>query len=69
MVQIARKVVGDGAKVRAAFTHVGAPDEAGELRRMFESVIECVEVISGSLSPALAVHSGPGTVGVSFFPV
>ncbi len=69
MVQIARKSVGAGAKVRAAFTHVGAPEEAGELRRVFESVIECVEVVTGSLSPALAVHSGPGTVGVSFFAV
>jgi fatty acid-binding protein DegV len=29
---------------------------------------ECVEVIVTELSPALAVHSGPGTVGVSFFP-
>jgi DegV family protein with EDD domain len=69
IVQIAQKFVGEGAKVRAAFTHVGAPEEAGELRRKFESVIECVEVINNSLSPALAVHSGPGTVGVSFFPV
>jgi DegV family protein with EDD domain len=69
IVQIAQKFVGEGAKVRAAFTHVGAPEEAGELRRKFESAIECVEVITNSLSPALAVHSGPGTVGVSFFPV
>jgi len=69
IVQMAQKFVGEGAKVRAAFTHVGAPEEAGELRRKFESVIECVEVVTNSLSPALAVHSGPGTVGVSFFPV
>ena len=69
MVEIARKFVGEGAKVRAAFTHVGVPEEAGELRRKFESVIECVEVVTGSLSPALAVHSGPGTVGVSFFAI
>jgi fatty acid-binding protein DegV len=29
---------------------------------------ECIETIVAELSPALAVHSGPGTVGVSFFP-
>jgi DegV family protein with EDD domain len=69
MVEIARKFAGDGAKVHAAFTHVGAPEEAGELRRRFESVIECVEVLTGNFSPVLAVHSGPGTVGVSFFAV
>ena len=26
------------------------------------------EFLTSSLSPALAVHSAPGTVGVSFFP-
>jgi fatty acid-binding protein DegV len=33
------------------------------------AAFECVEVLVTQLSPALGVHTGPGCVGVNFFPV
>ncbi len=61
--------VGEGAKIKVAFTHVAAMDRLEELKDRVLRRFECVEVLVSPLAPALAVHSGPGTVGVHFFPV
>ena len=68
MVELMRQRVGEGARIKVAFTHVLAREQLEKLRAMVLDRFECVEVIVTELSPALAVHSGPGTVGVSFFP-
>lgn len=68
MVELMIQRVGEGARIKAAFTHVAALEQLGRLRELVLSRFECVEVLVSPLSPALAVHSGPGTVGVSFFP-
>jgi hypothetical protein len=39
------------------------------LRELVAAQFECVETITTWLSPALGVHSGPGTVGLHFYPV
>ena len=69
MVDLMCQKVGEGARIKVAFTHVAALDGIEKLREMVSARLECVEVLASELSPALAVHSGPGTVGVSFFPV
>ncbi len=68
MVELMQQRVGEGARIKVAFTHVLAQEQVEKLRSMVTDRFECVEVIVTELSPALAVHSGPGTVGVSFFP-
>jgi DegV family protein with EDD domain len=68
MVELMQERVGEGARIKVAFTHVIAQEQMEKLRAMVTDRFECVEVIVTELSPALAVHSGPGTVGVSFFP-
>jgi len=68
MVELMQQRVGDGARIKVAFTHVSALEQVERLREMVTARFECVETIVTELSPALAVHSGPGTVGVSFFP-
>lgn len=60
--------VGKRARIKVAFTHVAALDRMRQLQERVLERFECIEVIVTSLSPALAVHSGPGTVGVCFFP-
>lgn len=60
--------VGEGARIKVAFTHVAALEQLERLQALVTSRFECGETIVAELSPALAVHSGPGTVGVSFFP-
>jgi DegV family protein with EDD domain len=61
--------VGPSGRVKAAFVHAAAPQEAEKLRAMVEERLTCVEVLMAELSPALGVHTGPGTAGVCYFPV
>ncbi|MGD1993109.1 MAG: DegV family protein [Anaerolineae bacterium] len=68
MVDLIRQRVGEGGRIRVAFTHVAAEEQVALLRQQVCEHFECVEVWVSQLSPALAVHSGPGTVGVSFIP-
>lgn len=60
------KAVGLKQRARIALTHAAALPDAEALRAMLEEVIEPVEVLMCDLSPALTVHSGPGTVGVCY---
>lgn len=69
MVELMAQRVGAGASVKVAFTHVAALEGVRRLQEMVLPRFECVEVLTTQLSPALAVHSGPGTVGICFFPV
>ncbi len=69
MVELMQRRVGEGTRVKVAFTHVAALEQVEKLQELVAARFECAEVIVTELSPALAVHSGPGTVGVSFFPV
>ena len=67
MVDLMAEKVGEGARIRVAFTHVAAGERLEQLQTMVTERFDCLETIVTELSPALAVHSGPGTVGVSFF--
>lgn len=69
MVELACQRIGEGAHIKIAFTHVAAEEQLKQLRETFLQRFDCVEVLTSGLSPALAVHSGPGTVGVSLFPI
>lgn len=68
MVELMQQRVGEGSRIKVAFTHVAAQAQVEKLRALVMGRFECVETIVTELSPALAVHSGPGTVGVCFFP-
>lgn len=68
MVDLIAQRAGEGAPIKIAFTHCGARDQVEILKAQVLRRFDCVEVLTSSLSPALAVHSGPGTVGLSFFP-
>lgn len=55
--------------VKVAYVHAGALDEALKLKKIVEGKLNVVESLIAELSPALAVHTGPGTTGLCFFPV
>jgi DegV family protein with EDD domain len=61
--------VGRGRKIKIAYMHTAAREEAEKLRELIEPRLTCVETLFAELSPALGVHSGPGTVGVCYFPI
>lgn len=54
--------------IRAALMHVAAPDEVEVFRPLLEANYQVVEWLTAQLSPALGVHSGPGTVGIAIIP-
>jgi fatty acid-binding protein DegV len=68
IVALALNRVAEGTTVRAALMHVAAADEVEKLRPLVESRFDVVEWIVTQLSPALGVHSGPGTVGLAVIP-
>lgn len=69
MVELMQQRLGEGTRIKVAFTHVAALEQLEKLQELVAARFECVETIVTDLSPALVVHTGPGTVGVSFFPV
>jgi DegV family protein with EDD domain len=68
MLDIVREKVGQGGRIKIAFTHVAAMDQLEILKEEFNKHFQCVEVLVSALSPTLAVHSGPGTVGLAYLP-
>jgi len=61
--------VGKNARIKIAYMHAAAEEEAHKLKRLVEARFTCVESLVAELSPALGVHTGPGTAGVCYFPV
>jgi DegV family protein with EDD domain len=55
--------------IKIAVTHVAVPDQAELLLEMAKEAFDCRETLISELSPALGVHTGPGLVGVNYFPV
>lgn len=68
MAEKVAEAVGKG-KARVAYVHAGARQEVEKLRRMVSEKVQVVEELIAELSPALMVHTGPGTAGLCFFPV
>jgi DegV family protein with EDD domain len=68
MVDLVEDAVGKG-KIKIAYVHAGALDEVEKIKQLVDQRLDVVESFFAELSPALAVHTGPGTVGVCFFPV
>lgn len=62
------EAVGMG-KAKVAYVHAGAQREVEKIRELVESKVDVVESLIAELSPALAVHTGPGTAGLCFYPV
>ncbi len=68
MADMVSEAVGKG-KTRIAYVHAGARHEVEKIRDLVEGQVEVVESFFAELSPALAVHTGPGTAGLCFYPV
>lgn len=69
MVELITEKVGAKGKIKAAIVHAADEEAAQTLRDLIEQNFQCMEMLVTSLSSALAVHTGPGTVGVCYFPV
>jgi DegV family protein with EDD domain len=69
MIELMCQQLGEGVRIKVAFTHCAALEQLDVLKQQVLQRFNCVEVLTSPLSPALAVHSGPGTVGVNYYPV
>lgn len=69
MVDNIETVVGKKGKIKVAFVHAGAFEQLQNLKELVEDRFECVESFIAELSPALMVHTGPGTTGLCYYPV
>lgn len=68
IVSLALGHIAEGSPVRAALMHVAAREEVEKFRPLVEQSFAVVEWVVTQLSPALGVHSGPGTVGIALIP-
>lgn len=68
MAEMVAETIGRG-RAKIAYVHAGALREAEKIRGLVESKVEVVESLIAELSPALAVHTGPGTAGLCYYPV
>ena len=69
MVDQIEVITGTTTKIRVAYVHAGALEKVQKLKEIVESRLQCVESLITELSPALMVHTGPGTTGLCYFPV
>ena len=69
MVENISNFVGSDGKIKIAYLHANAIAEIDEIRCLVEDRITVVESLISELSPALGVHTGPGTAGLCYFPV
>jgi DegV family protein with EDD domain len=69
MADVLEKAVGAGSKIKIAYVHAGAQQEVEKIKALIEERFNCIETLVAELSPALAVHTGPGTAGICYYPV
>lgn len=67
MLDLAAQYAG-GRPVRAAVIHVDALEEAKVLESQVAERFDCLELHVTDLSPAISIHTGPGTLGLALCP-
>ena len=69
MADMVESAVGRLGRIKIAYVHAAAQEEAEKIKKLVEGRLTCVESLIAELSPALGVHTGPGTAGLCYFPV
>lgn len=68
MVDFVEQAVESLGPIKIAYMHAAAKNEALHLRELVQARVETVEGYIAEFSPALGVHSGPGTTGLCLIP-
>ena len=56
-----------GQPVHVGIVHADAADVAREFQAEVESRLNCQEIFTVECSPNIAVHVGPGTIGIALY--
>ena len=68
LIELTLAAAGDNPKSRLAVVHGNVLDEANKLRDRLRPLVGCKEIVVTDIGPALAIHGGPGIVGVVCLP-
>ena len=69
MVDRVEAAAGHLGKIKIAYVHAAAHEETEKIKELVEKRMTVVESIVAELTPALGVHTGPGTAGLCYYPV
>lgn len=69
MVEKVEAAVGYMGEIKIAYVHAVAMDEVEKIKGLIDRRFTVVESMITELSPALGVHTGPGTAGFCYYPV
>lgn len=69
MAELVKGAVGSNGKFKIACMHAAAREEVDKIQKLINSRVTVVESLVTEPSPALGVHSGPGTARLCFLPV
>ncbi len=68
LIERLKETVGAEQPVNLAVIHARAAEDGEILRKMAEEALNVTETLMGDLTASLAVHGGPGVVGVFAYP-
>ena len=70
LVELSAEKLG-GKKVKVGFTHVRDPERMQELLEKAKAALNCDPdaIVYNETGPVIGAHTGPGTVGLGFFPI
>ena len=69
MVDRIEAAAGHLGKIKIAYVHAAALEETEKIKELVEKRMTVVESIVAELTPALGVHTGPGTAGLCYYPI
>jgi len=58
----------DGRPVHVAVMHADAAEGANRLREQVEARFHCIETLTTAFTPVMGVSTGPGLLGLAFYP-
>jgi DegV family protein with EDD domain len=67
MLEVAKERSRGQPAVQAAVVHANAQEECQRLKEQVESTLGIEKVYQTEVSPVIGTHTGPGTLGVSFY--
>jgi DegV family protein with EDD domain len=68
MTDLIESAIKPSHQIKIGYMHAGALEQIQTLKAIVENRLECIETFITELSPALMVHTGPGTSGLCYYP-
>ena len=68
LLELTKEAVGGAKAISAAVVHAYVPQDAERLKQGLEAIFECKDLFVVEITPALAVHGGPGLIGIVSYP-